>query len=87
MSETCFSQISPQRYCFFRTYANNFVAKDAKFVSMQQIAYILQHLCYVPFVSPRHIFITKCTLSDVFCTLACILRQASAISICAWIVM
>ena len=67
MSETCFSQISLQRYCFYRSYANNFVAKDDTFVSMQQIAYILQHLCYVLFVSPWCIIITKCTLSDVFC--------------------
>lgn len=52
MSETCFSQISLQRYVLFYKYANNFVAKDSTFVSMQQIAYILQHLCYVPFVSP-----------------------------------
>ena len=81
MSETCFSQISLQRYCFFCTHANNFVAKDDTFVSMQQFVYILQHLCYVPFVSPRRIFITKCTLPDVFCAFSCILRPVSGIFI------
>ena len=53
MSETCFSQISLQRYVLFYKYANNFVAKDSTFVSMQQnciyfATFVLCSVCFTP---------------------------------------